>query len=203
MYKNILLLLTALFILSGCVTKKPIVQQNINPNIPHKSTECHQFANKKLCPIPRVGKLVNELESLVGENSMHLELSSNQNIQLGSLLELKATPNIDGYLKILLINPSGKRTTLLPNSYSNGFIRANQTFYSNNENFGIKTVYPKGLHYLVIIFTKTEVPFRVTQGMSVVYDGLKSDKDFIEILQGIKSQTYGESHISIFPVNIY
>ncbi|MCK4442565.1 MAG: DUF4384 domain-containing protein [Sulfurovaceae bacterium] len=203
MYKNILLPLTALLFLSGCVTKEPMVQPTTNYIMPHKSTKCHQFANKKLCATQRVSELVNQIESLSGANGINLELNSNQNIQLGSLLDLKAIPNSDGYLKIVLINPNGKKTILLPNKYTNGFIKANQTFYSNNENFGIKTVYPKGLHYLVIIFSQSQVPLRVTQGMRVVYDGLKSDQDFIQILREIKSKTYGDSYISLFPVNIY
>lgn len=203
MYKNTLLSLTALLFFSGCVTKEPIVQPTNNYIMPHKSTKCHQFANKKLCATKRVSQLVNRIESLSGANGINLELSSNQNIQLGSLLDLKAIPNYDGYLKIVLINPNGKRTTLLPNKYSNGFIKANQTFYSNNENFGIKTVYPKGLHYLVIIFSQSQAPLRVTQGMNIIYDGLKSDQDFIQILRDIRNKTYGESYISLFPVNIY
>jgi len=206
MLKQILLTSTALLLMNGCVTKEIIYQQApertaiIVPVVEIKA-ESQTFAGQTLTATPQVSQLVKKIKNL-STNTVHVELSSNQNVQVGNFLNISATPNRAGYLKIIIIDPNGERSLVLPNGISKGFLQANQRFYSNNNQFALKAMNPKGLHYVVIVFSEQNARMIMQQGMNG-YNAIKSDQDFINILQQIKNQNYGKSHISIFPMRIY
>jgi len=206
MLKQILLTSTALLLMNGCVTKEIIYQQApertaIIVPVDEIKAESHTFAGQTLTATPQVSQLVKKIKNL-STNTVHVELSSNQNVQVGNFLNISATPNRAGYLKIIIIDPNGERSLVLPNGINKGFLQANQRFYSNNNQFALKAMNPKGLHYVVIVFSEQNARMIMQQGMNG-YNAIKSDQDFINILQQIKNQNYGKSHISIFPMRIY
>lgn len=195
MLKQILLTSTALLFMSGCVTKE-IVHQPTTPQF-----ESHTFAGETLTATPKVSALVQKIKAL-SSNSAYIDLNANQNVRVGNFLNISATPNQDGYLKLIIIDPNGERKLVLPNGIHNGYLKANKPFYTNNEQFALKTTKPTGLHYVVVIFSKQNARMVMQQGANG-YNALKSDQDFLNILQQIKNQNYGKSHISIFPMRIY
>jgi hypothetical protein len=200
MLKNIILSTTALLLMSGCVTKEivypPILMTQ--QSIPLKT---ETFAGQTITATQNVSKMVYKIESLKS-NSAYLDLDSNQNIQVGNFLNISATPNRNGYLKVIIIDPNGERKMVLPNTISNGYLQANQRFYTNNEQFALKTTKPTGLHYVVVIFSEQNARMIMQQG-SNGYNAIANEQDFINMLQRIKNQDYGKSHISIFPMRIY
>lgn len=199
MLKQILLTTTTLLLLSGCVTKE-IVYQPL-PQTPVVKAESHTFAGQTLTATPRVSHLVQQIKAL-SSNSAYLDLNSNQNVEVGAFLNISATPNRAGYLKVIIIDPNGDRSLVVPNTISNGYLQANQRFYSNNENFTLKATKPKGLHYVLVIFSEQNVRMIMQQGMNG-YNAINNDHDLLTILQSIKQQNYGKSYISIFPMRIY
>ena len=195
-----------MLLMSGCVTKEiiyrpaPVVTQPTT-EAQHHPLKSHTFAGERLTATQRVSDLVYEIEKL-NNNTAHLEINSNQNVQVGGFLNITATPNRAGYLKVITIDPNGERSQVVPNFKHNGYLQANQRFYSNNDKFVLKATNPKGLHFVLMIFTEQRVNLAVQQGMSG-YNGLNSDQDLLNILQSINNQNYGKSHISIFPMRIY
>ena len=208
MLKNIILTTTTLLVMSGCVTKEivyqqqPVTTQQIQPiaqqNIKLKT---ETFAGQTITATQSVSQLVYKIENLKS-NSAYLDLNSNQNIQVGSFLNISATPNQAGYLKVLIIDPNGERRLVLPNSISNGYLQANQRFSTNNDQFALKTTKPTGLHYVVVVFSEQNARMIMQQG-SNGYNAIANDQDFINMLQRVKNRDYGRSHISIFPMRIY
>jgi len=85
---------------------------------------------------------------------------------------------------------------------SNGYLNANQRFHSNNSQFALKAIKPTGLHYVVVVFSEKNARMIMQQGMHG-YNAMSNDQDFITMLQDIKNQRYGKSHISIFPMRIF
>jgi len=199
MLKQILLTTTTLLLLSGCVTKE-IVYQTLPPT-PVVKSESHTFAGQTLTATPRVSNLVQQIKAL-STNSAYLDLNSNQNVQVGAFLNIAVTPNRAGYLKVVIIDPNGDRSLVVPNTINSGYLHANQRFYSNNENFALKATKPTGLHYVVVIFSEQNARLIMQQGMNG-YNAITNDQDFLNILQRIKNQDYGKSNISIFPIRIY
>jgi hypothetical protein len=207
MLKKTILTLSTLLLMSGCVTKE-VIYRPTPQTIPQQPTtqrthplKSHTFAGERLTASQRVSDLVYEIERL-NNNTAYLEIDSNQNVQVGAYLNISVTPNRAGYLKIITIDPNGERSQVVPNFKHNGYLRANERFYTNNEKFALKATNPKGLHYVVILFSQRRVNLAVQQGMSG-YNGLESDQDFINILQSINNQNYGKSYIHIFPMRIH
>ena len=203
MLKQILLTSTALLLLSGCVTKE-IVYQPIAQNTaitPVVKAESHTFAGQTLTATPRVSNLVKEINAL-STNTAYIDLNSNQNIQVGDFLNISAIPNQAGYLKLIIIDPNGERKLVLPNNIHNGFLQANQHFNTNNEQFALKATKPRGLHYVVVVFSEKNARMIMQQGMNG-YNAINNDHDLLSLLQSIKQQNYGKSHISVFPMRIY
>jgi biopolymer transport protein ExbD len=208
MLKQILLSSTTLLLLSGCVTKEVIHQPIPQPTtqtmpmvLPVVTPESHTFAGETLTATPKVSKLVKQIKSL-NSNTAYIDLNANQNIQVGNFLNISATPNQAGYLKLIIIDPDGQRKLVLPNSIHNGFLQANQRFSSNNGQFALQTTKPTGLHYVVVVFSEQNARMVMQQGANG-YNTINNDQDFINMLQRIKNQDYGKSHISIFPMRIF
>jgi len=204
MLKTITLTSTVLLLMSGCVTKE-IVYQPTPPQAqiqaPTTQLESHTFAGETLTATPQVSQLVKKIKRL-SSNSAYLDFNAHQNIQVGDFLNIRATPNRAGYLKLIIIDPNGERKLVLPNGISSGYLHANQPFYTNNDQFALQTTKPTGLHYVVVIFSEQNARLIMQQGMNG-YDAIHNEHDFINILQRIKNQDYGRSHISIFPIRIY
>ncbi len=205
MLKKILLTSTALLFMSGCVTKEVIYQPLPQPTpltvTPKVELESHTFAGETLTATPQVSSLVKQIKSL-RTNTAYIDLNANQNVQVGNFLNISVTPNQSGYLKLIVIDPNGERKLVLPNTIHNGYLQANQRFYTNNEQFALKTTKPTGLHYAVVIFSEQNARMIMQQGTNG-YNAINNDHDFFTILQSIKQQNYGKSHISIFPMRIY
>ncbi len=215
MIQKILLTTTTLLLMSGCVTKEIVyVEKNpvttpmaqiqqpiIYTQAPAIEIETATFAGESISASPKVSRLVYNIKAL-STNSAYLDLNSNQNIKVGSFLNISATPNQTGYLKLIIIDPNGDRKLVLPNSISNGYIKANQTFNTNNNKFALKASKPRGLHYVIAIFSEQNARVVMRQGERG-YDAINSDQDLLDILQRIKNGNYGKSHISIFPMRIY
>ena len=202
MLKNIILTTTTLLLMSGCVTKEIVYQpQPVTTQQATVQLKTETFAGQTITATQSVSQLVYKIENLKS-NSAYLDLNSNQNIQVGSFLNISATPNQAGYLKVLIIDPNGERRLVLPNSISNGYLQANQRFSTNNDQFALKTTKPTGLHYVVVVFSEQNARMIMQQG-SNGYNAIANDQDFINMLQRVKNRDYGRSHISIFPMRIY
>lgn len=208
MLKQIVLTSTALLLMSGCVTKEVVYQplpqntaQSVPVVVPIIKPESHTFAGETLTATPKVSSLVKQIKSL-SSNSAYIDLNANQNIGVGNFLNISATPNQAGYLKLIIIDPNGERKLVLPNGIHNGYLEANQHFYTNNNQFALKTTKPTGLHYVVVVFSEQNARMIMQQGANG-YNAINNDHDLLSLLQSIKQQNYGKSHISIFPMRIY
>ena len=200
MLKQILLTSTALLLMSGCVTKEIVYQP-----VPKPSTvklESHTFAGQTLTATPKVSQLVQQIKAL-SSNTAYIDLNANQNIAVGDFLNISVTPNQAGYLKLIIIDPNGERKLVLPNSVHNGYLKANQRFYTNNDQFALKTTKPRGLHYVIVVFSEQNARMIMKQGINGGYNAINNDHDLLSLLQSIKQQNYGKSHISVFPIRIY
>lgn len=200
MLKQILLTSTALLLMSGCVTKEIVYQP-----VPKPSTvklESHTFAGQTLTATPKVSQLVQQIKAL-SSNTAYIDLNANQNIAVGDFLNISVTPNQAGYLKLIIIDPNGERKLVLPNSVHNGYLKANQRFYTNNDQFALKTTKPRGLHYVIVVFSEQNARMIMQQGINGGYNAINNDHDLLSLLQSIKQQNYGKSHISVFPIRIY
>ena len=227
MIKRTVLITSALLLVNGCVIKETIIKQpvpkqetkvvyyqaeqpvvetsivQISEEIPSSAVELRteNFTGQTLTATAEVSQLVDEIKTL-NNNTADININSNQNIKVGAFLNIEATPSQAGYFKIIIIDPNGKRSLALPNSISRGYLKANQRFYSNNGQFALKATNPKGLHYVVTIFSEKNARLIVKQGENG-RDAIYSDQDFINILNQINNQEYGRSHISVFPMRIY
>lgn len=199
MLKKILLSSTLLLLMSGCVTKEVVYQPIVQAPLP--KTESQTFAGETLHATPQVSQLVQQIKALRTQTA-YVDLNSNQNIQVGAFLNITATSNRSGYLKVIIIDPNGDRSLALPNSINQGYVQANQEFRSNNDNFTLKATKPTGLHYVLTIFSEQNPRLVVQQGMNG-YNALTNNQDLLNILQRIKNQDYGKSNIAIFPIRIY
>ena len=201
MLKQILLSLTALLVVSGCATKKTTPLQPQMVYVAPSPLESATFAGETLTATPQVSDLVKKIKKLSTQTA-YLELRGDQNVEVGNFLNIKALSNKSGYLKVMIIDPNGERKLVLPNGIHNGYLEANQRFYTNNEQFALKTTKPTGLHYVVVIFSEQNARMVMQQGTNG-YNAINNDQDLFSILQSIKQQNYGKSHISIFPMRIY
>jgi len=227
MIKKTILSTSVLLLMNGCVIKeKSIIRQpapqeskvvyyqpehsvversivHITEEIPSSAIELQteNFIGQTVTATAEVSQLINEIKTL-NNNTADIEINSNQNIKLGAFLNIEATPSQAGYFKIVIIDPNGRRSLALPNSISRGYLKAHQRFYSNNGQFALKATNPKGLHYVVTIFSEKNARLIVKQGQNG-HDAIYSNQDFINILNQINNQEYGRSHISVFPMRIY
>jgi hypothetical protein len=171
MYQKIILS-TTIIALTGCVQPQPIVQQSIptTQQIVVSKTALEQ---------------IREFENSSGI-SANVNLPSN--LKMGKFLNLAVTPNVNGYLKLVVINPNDKIETVLPNRYDSGFVRANSTLQTDHKTFGIKTFPPRGLHNILVLFTEKKTP---------------SGYAILSTLQDVKSGQYGRSYIKLFALDIH
>jgi len=205
MLQKILLTTTALLFMSGCVTKEivpPPVAPIITQVTPPTPILVENFAGERLHATPEVSKMVQRIRALES-HSAYLEFAqANQNIHVGNFLNLSLKANVSGYLKLIIINPYGERSLLLPNGLSRGYLQAQHYFNANNEAFGLKTSKPTGLHYLVVIFSEKNARMVMQQG-SNGYNALQNEQDLYSILERIKSGDFGKNHISLYPIRIH
>ena len=205
MFKQILLSSTALLLVSGCATKEPTPSQALpQPQMVYVAPvplASATFAGETLTATPQVSRLVQKIKALSTQTA-YLELRGDQNVEVGNFLNIKALSNKNGYLKVMIIDPNGERNLLLPNSVHNGYLEANQRFYSNNADFSLKATKPTGLHYVVVIFSEQNARMVMQQGTNG-YNAINDDQALLNLLTNIKNQNYGKSHISIFPLRIY
>ena len=175
----------------------------VEPTIPESAIELKRetFAGETLMATPEVSALVAEIEAL-STQSAYLKMNSKQNVEVGAFLNIEATPNRAGYLKIMIIDPNGERSLVLPNSLGGGRLKANERFYSNNGKFAFKATNPTGLHYVIIIFSEQNARMVMRQGANG-YNAITNNQDLIDILSKINAQEYGRSYISIFPMRVY
>lgn len=195
MIKQLIITTTIAFLVSGCTSQKIYID---NVNINSKPLKSHTFANTKLTATPKVSKLIYKIDNMQKLNSINLNLNATQNIRIGSLLDISAKPTSSGYLKILVVEPNGKLALVVPNFTHSGYIKAYKNFYVNqNKRFKLRTTNPKGLHYIIAIFTQHSIPKQVYKQMD------STNYNLINILQDVNSKRYGKSHISSFPIRIY
>ena len=230
MLKQILFTSTALLVMNGCVIKERVIVQEpksnkyqplqeavsypihnviieervaTEPTIPESAIELkrEKFAGETLMATPEVSSLIAEIESLSTQTA-YLKVNAKQNVEVGAFLNIEATPNRAGYLKIMIIDPNGERSLVLPNSMGGGRLKANEHFYSNNSKFAFKATNPTGLHYVLMIFSEQNARMVMRQGANG-YDAINNNQDLIDILSRINAQEYGRSYISVFPMRIY
>jgi len=226
--KKTLLATATLILMGGCATKAPIAtpteQSKVNIVMPvganapsitiapdssviissqptiQPTTIYYEEPLQEQSPII-TQTLIEQIESL-RTNQVNLNLTSNHNIRLGSFLNITVQPNLSGYLNLIIIDPYKKRSLALPNGRSNGYIRANQRFSTNNSRFALKATNPTGLHQVVVVFSEKNPRMIMKQGQNG-YDAIANDQDLIDILERIHNQEYGRSHISVFSMRIY
>jgi len=204
MLKTTLLTATTLLLMSGCVTKEiyypqpTMVAQESSDSTFTIRTE--RLAGATLTATSAVSSLITQIEQL-NNNTAYVDFEGKQNVRVGEFLNIRATPNINGYLKIVIIDPNGEKYTVLPNVKHNGYLKAHQRFYTNHEDFALKATKPTGLHYVVEIFSEYRSPLCVRQGMNGIEH--HTDQQFIRLLESINNQQYGRSNIRIFPLHIY
>lgn len=184
MLKKLLLTSTTLLLMSGCVTKEIIYRPISQPYIDTSKD-----------------KSIEKIKSFENHNKL-LSFSLNPNLKVGEFLNINAVPTIDGYLKIISINPKGKRELILPNRFRGSRLEAGEILSSNSSNFSLKTTKPTGLHHILVIFTQENPRLIIQQGMRINYNAIDNDEDLYYLLKQIKNGIYGKSYISLFDVKI-
>jgi len=167
MYKKIILATTILAI-SGCV----------QPQQPQIITQ-ERVVSKTL---------VEQIKEFESSSNIQVTIKMPSSLQMGKFLNLKASPEIDGYLTLVVINPNGKAETVLPNRYDSGFIRANSWLYTDHKDFGIQTFPPKGMHHILALFTQKKTP---------------SNYAVIQLLQDAKSGRFGRFYNKLLALDIH
>jgi len=172
MYKKIILATTILAV-TGCVQPQPIVQQPVasvlQPSVVSKT-------------------VLEQMRGFENSHDIGVNVYLPSNLKMGSFLNLNVTPNMDGYLKLVVINPNDKIETVLPNRYDSGFIRANSTLQTDHKTFGIQTFPPKGMHHILVLFTEKKTP---------------DNYAIMQLLQNAKSGSYGRSYNKLFALDIH
>lgn len=180
--KHIILGMIAILAINGCANQTPSIPQ---------TTKVHTFGGgKQLIATAEVSTLVKEIEALKPYNNLAIDLDSNQNVKIGKSLKISLKPKQSGYLKLVAINPEGKKSLLMPNDLHNGYLKANQKFSTTNNKFSLKAFSPKGLHYIVAVFTQKNFHLDLKQ-------------NFLEQLHQIKEGNYLNHAISIYPMRVY
>lgn len=169
MYKKIILGLS-LVSMVGCTPKTIVLPQVINQQIVVKKT------------------LLESIREFEKTNEIGLNIQFPSSVRMGQFINLKATPNIDGYLKLVVINPNDKSSTVLPNRYDSGFIHANSTLNTDHKDFGIQTFPPKGLHHILVLFSEKKT---------------RSNYAILSTLQNIKNGEYGRAYVKLFAIDIH
>ena len=171
MYKQIISTATLLTVMVGCSSKPPLVQSPIiMQSIVVKKT------------------LLDSLRAFEKTDEIGLRVNLPSSIQMGKFLKLTATPNENGYLKLVVINPNDKSSTVLPNRYDSGFIRAKATLNTDHKDFGIQTFPPKGIHHILALFTQKKTP----NSMAI-----------LSTLQDVKRGEYGRAYVKLFALDIH
>ncbi|HFU77094.1 MAG TPA: DUF4384 domain-containing protein, partial [Epsilonproteobacteria bacterium] len=190
--KKVILPLTAIWLLSGCTTTQPqpttvmVIQSTPQTKVELK---CSTFPTGEVCATPKLSSVVEDIER-VQHTTAHLDLVSNQNVPVGGFLNIEATSNTDGYLKLLIIDPDTRTYTVLPNAAHGGYLKAGERFYTNNEQFNFRATNPKGLHYVLAIFTQYRLPLALQKGSSTLYNANRSHGDLMRVLGQVKGQSY-------------
>jgi len=185
-----LTIFTALvLVFSGCVQKRVVFQER-NSTIKTDNEVCYYFNQKRVCADRNITSFISKLNSFKGAYGANLIISlKGDSIRVNDILKMDITSDTDGYLTLISINPYGKSSVILPNAYSNGAVEINRTFHTQNQNFNILTLPPKGLHHILVIFTQKQLP--------------ASSGDIIQTLNRVKNGSFGKSYIALVPVNIY
>ena len=171
MYRKILLTATLLTVMVGCANKQQVVQPLII---------AQSIVVKKT--------LLDSIRTFEKSNEIGVKVTLPSSVKMGKFVNLTATPNENGYLKLVVINPNDKASTVLPNRYDSGFIRANSTLNTDHKNFGIKTFPPKGIHHILALFTQKKTP---------------TNRAILSTLQNVKSGEYGRSYVKLFALDIH
>ncbi len=181
MLKRVLLTSTTLLLMSGCVTKE-IIYRPISSHAPRENN-------------------IEKIKSFENHNNL-LNFSLNPNPKIGEFLNINAIPTIDGYLKIIVINPNGERKLLIPNRFRGSRVKAGERFSSNNATFALKATRPVGIHHILVLFSQENPRVVIQQGMSSIYNALERDQDLYNLLKQIRDGEYGKSYISLFDIQI-
>ncbi len=181
MTKKILIALSTIWLLAGCVNSS-------TPAVP--SVESHTFAGVTLRATPQVSQLVSDIKVLQQNNTMALSLNSNQNVRIGQALNIRVRPNKSGYLKVVIINPRGEQSLVMPNFKHKGHLKANRSFSTTNQYFSLRADQPKGLHYVVVAFSQND-------------SRLSASPNLLSELSAISNESYGQHYISVFPMRVY
>ena len=176
--KYTLFSILVLLSISGCSTSTPPAPQST-----------YSFAGGKLVANASVSALVQKVEALEPSNTMTINLDSNQNVKIGQALNISLRPLQSGYLKIVVINPQGKKSLLMPNQLHKGYIKAKRRFSTTNKKFSLRAFNPKGLHYIITVFSQNN-------------SHLDPNNLLVE-LQQISQGKYGNHNISIYPMRVY
>lgn len=176
--KHTLLSLIAILSINGCMST--------TPPTPVKT---HTFAGGKLVASPQVSQLVKEIEALSQYNTMNINLDSNQNVKIGQALNISVTPSQNGYLKIVVINPQGDKELVMQNALHSGYLKANRKFSTTNKKFSLRAFNPKGLHYVVTVFSQNNSHL--------------DTNNLLSELQEISRGKYMGHAISIYPMRVY
>jgi hypothetical protein len=172
MYKKIILASTILAT-TGCV-------QPQEPTIQRPLTLSQQTIISKT--------LLEQIRELENSGDIQVNVSMPSSLRVGKFLNLTASPSVDGYLNLVVINPNDKVEFVLPNRYDSGFIRANSSLHTDHKDFGIQTFPPKGMHHILVLFTQKKPP---------------SNYAVIQLLQDAKRGRFGRWYSKLFALDIH
>jgi hypothetical protein len=174
MYKKIILGLTLLG-MSGCAPKTIV-----SPQVISQSIISQQIVVRKT--------LLDSIREFEKTHEIGLNVRLPNSVKMGKFVNLMATPNMDGYLKLVVINPNDKASTVLPNRYDSGFVRANTTLNTDHKDFGIQTFPPKGLHHILVLFSEKKT---------------RSNHAVLSTLQNVQNGEYGRAYVKLFAIDIH
>ena len=155
---------------------------------------CLEYNNQLICPTPesKASYVLSAFTNVDKNSDSVTQVTYNNHLAVGDYMNLSIVPGFDGYMSIISINHTGKRTQVFPNKYTpDNFVEKDKLTEIFNKDYKLQAVSPLGLEYFVVVVTKERALFDITT-KNGTFDAFSDDKTFKKVLENIKSGKHGK-----------
>ena len=160
---------------------------------------CLKYNNQLICPTPesKVSYLLSTFSNTDLNNDSVTQITCNNHLAVGDYMNLSILPGFDGYMSIISINNTGKRTQVFPNKFTaDNFVEKDKLTEIFNKDYKLQAVPPLGLEYFVVVVTKERALFDIST-KNGTFDAFSDDKTFKKVLENIKSGKHGKYYLKL------